>query len=349
MQTLMTNLAGAGRSPVPLCFPDGSRLLVLLEGGRLLGLYPPDGGANFLWTNPALDTVKSTAAFFARPGWPNPGGDRTWLAPEIDLFIDDVARPLETYTVPPALDPGRWTQTSAGGAELSLTNDARLRLRRSGRQVRVLLSKTFRPAANPLQDTPLADASLRYAGYTQDTSIELEPGVEPALRLGIWNLLQLPQPGEMRIPTRTATPPQFVFGTPAQNEVVVTPNQVSWHMGHSGESAKIAIKAASLTGRAGYLRTSTPGIADLVIREFDVDLGGDYVDALWAPPHETGWTFQACGVRDGDARFNELEYHAPAGANRGRDQSRVWAFRGPATEIAEAAKSLLQSARAGTA
>lgn len=69
-------------------------------------------------------------------------------------------------------------------------------------------------------------------------------------------------------------------------------------------------------------------MADLVAREFAVDPDGEYVDALWTPPHETGWAFQACCVRNGRERFRELEYHAPAGCRR--DESRVWGFRGPA-------------------
>ena len=66
----------------------------------------------------------------------------------------------------------------------------------------------------------------------------------------------------------------------------------------------------------------------------------------WINPGDTGWVFQACCIRAGEERFNELEYHVPAvteaaGANLRRDESRVWAFRGPASAIAEAAETLL--------
>jgi hypothetical protein len=133
----------------------------------------------------------------------------------------------------------------------------------------------------------------------------------------------------------------------------------------SGETTKIALKADALTSRVGHLRQAmTPGIWDLVVREFAVDPKGNYVDAVWEEPHEAGWVFQVCGVRAGNEHFNELEYHAPAatavreqpvvidqpvdreqpvlaGQNVSRDESHVWAFRGPAEAIDGVARRLL--------
>jgi len=351
VQPLLANLTLAGKPPVLLAFPDGTRLLVLPFGGRLLGLFPPGSDENFLWTNPALATPESAAAWLRREGWPNPGGDRTWLAPEIDLFIGDLARPMESYVVPPALDPGCWTVVPGAGAELCLTNSAHAWLQRSRRKIGVDVSRSIRPATNPLRDTPLAHRGLQYAGYTLITTLELEPVADAGIRLGIWNLLQLPQPGEMRIPTSSEARPQFVFGAASADELTVAPRLVRWNMGSSGDNAKIGLKALSLTGRVGYLRrTSAAGIWDLVVRQFQVDPNGDYVDALWVHPYETGWAFQACCVRSGEERFNELEYHVPAvtaaaGVNHGRDESRVWAFRGPGATIAESAEALLGTKR----
>lgn len=288
------------------------------ETGRLIGLYPSGSAENFLWENPAPRAT----------GWCNVGGDRTWLAPEIELFIGDLTRPIETYRVPAELDPGGWRRN---GAATHLVNETRLRLLRAGRDAGVRLSKTYGDAANPLPASGLA-----FAGYTQETTLETDA------RLGIWNLLQLPPGGEMLIATRGTARPHVVFGTLAADELSVEPGLVRWRMARSGPDAKIAIKAAEVTGRAGYLRPSaTPGQMDLIVREFDVDPAGDYVDALWEAPHEAGWAFQACCVRNGTERFNELEYHAPAGCRR--DESRVWAFRGPVEAVRAAAKELLLS------
>ena len=355
MNWLHDNLTGAGKRPVPLAFPDGTRLLVLPEHGRLLGLCPAGDDTNLLWTNPALDGAETAKAYFARPGWPNPGGDRTWLAPEIELFIGDLKRVFETYAVQPALDPGRWTLDAATAAEVSLVNATRVRFHRQNLEVGVRVRKTYRAAVNPLQGTALARVGLHYAGYTLVTTLEVEPLPAAPVRLGIWNLLQLPQPGTMLISTRGPGRPHVVFGAPAAGELTAGPNLVRWNMAPPGGDAKISIKAQPLTGRAGYIpltlapQPSPLDPCDLVVREFAVGPESDYVDALWEPPHEAGWTFQACCVRNGAERFNELEYHVPAatavaGKNSSRDETRVWAFRGPADAVAEAARSLLGEA-----
>lgn len=347
LDTIAGSLTRAGQQPVPVALPDGGHLLILPRGGRLLGLFPAASDANFLWTNPALATGESAAAYLARDGWANPGGDRTWLAPEIELFIADLDRPGETYAVPHALDPGNWALTSVDESGVSLATEARLRLHRSQVEVGVRMGKSFRAADNPLDGTPLAASGLAYAGYAQVTTLQIEPQPDTNVRLGLWNLLQLPPPGVMLIPTPERVHPRVVFGALSPEELTAEPHLVRWEMGRSGVDAKIALGASALTGRAGYVReASQAGTLDLVVREFAVDPSGEYVDALWEPPHETGWAFQACCVRTGAERFNELEYHAPAaaateGSSLPRDESRVWAFRGPAAAIAEAAEVLL--------
>jgi hypothetical protein len=345
MQALGQTLVETCQPAVDLAFGDGTHLLVRPASGRVLGLYPPGSEDNFYWINPALASDVLPHEFFDQPGWINPGGDRTWLAPEIELFIEDLDRPWETYAVQRALDPGFWRVASSSETELSLTNDTRVRLHRAGREVGVRLSKSYRSAANPLQGTPLANAGLEYAGYTQITTLEQEDVPGSTIRLGIWNLLQLPAPGVMLVPTCSAVQPGLVFGTLSNGECQTEPHMVRWEMEDPGTNTKIALKSRSLTGRAGYFREhASGGTADLVVREFDVDPDGDYVDGLWVPPHEAGWAFQACCVREGDEQFNELEYHAAAptsAAGRHRDESRVWAFRGPAKAIAEASTILL--------
>jgi hypothetical protein len=346
MVSLIDNLKQAGKVPVPLAFPDGSRLLVLPESGRLLGLFMPGTDENVLWTNPALATAESATAYFTRPGWPNVGGDRTWLAPEIELFIGDLARPGETYAVPAALDPGRW-RSEAGVHGLRLRTESAVHLKRSAREARFSLIKEYRPAANPLRDLKLA---LSYAGYEQTTILEIEAVGDstPPSRLGVWNLLQLPKPGRMIVPTYCRPEPRTVFGHVPPGDLALGDRALVWRMPDAGGNSKISVKAAALTGRAGYVYPSRGGkdAWTLVVRSFAVNLSGDYVDALWSDPADAGYAFQACAVNDGQETFNELEYHAPAaesleGRNRSRDPSQLWAFRGGPAGIAEAARLLL--------
>ena len=70
-------------------------------------------------------------------------------------------------------------------------------------------------------------------------------------------------------------------------------------------------------------------------------------DTPWLDEADRGYAFQACNVNVPSlGQFNELEYHAPAataapGPAFCRDESRVWAFRGPAETVRRAAAALL--------
>lgn len=346
MKFLIDNLKQAGKAPAVLDAPDGCRLLILPEYGRVLGLYTADSDENFFWTNPALATAESATAYFRRDGWCNPGGDRTWLAPEIELFIADLAGPEQVYAVPIGLDPGQWQGTD-GEHGLRLRNESVVQLKRSGRAARFIMTKDYRHAANPLRDLA---SDLSYAGYEQTTILELEAdqcGTLP-LRLGIWNLIQLPKLGRMIVPTYCRPVPQTVFGEVPPADLTLAEHALVWNMADAGGNAKLSLKADVLTGRAGYLYCSSADadLWNLVVRNFAVNPSGDYVDALWDDPAEAGYAFQACAVNDGTERFNELEYHAPAaatvpGQNRACDQSQIWAFRGAFANIAIVAEHLL--------
>jgi len=344
--SLSDNLTLAGLTTVALAAPDGGRLLVLPAYGRALALSTGDSDENFLWINPMLAAPESTREYVRRSGWRNPGGDRTWLAPEIELFIGNLARPGETYAVPAALDPGQWRRED-GSRSLRLRNESAVQLTRSGRAVRFSLTKEYKFASNPLRGMRLG---LSYAGYEQSTILELDSDRDgaPPVCLGIWNLLQLPKPGRMILPTYHRAEPRTVFGQVPPGDLALGERALVWTMQDRGGNAKISVKASALTGRAGYLYRAKGHAArwNLVIRNFDLNLSGDYVDALWSDPASTGYGFQACAVNEGAESFNELEYHAPAavsaeGLGQSFDRSQVWAFRGGFADIAEAARILL--------
>src|SRR5271170_2129040 len=92
LRKLRRILHGAAKPTRVVKFGDGTRILVLPHGGRVLGLFAPRNDKNFLWTHSALGSVATARGLFAEMGWPNPGGDRTWLAPVPELFVADMRR-----------------------------------------------------------------------------------------------------------------------------------------------------------------------------------------------------------------------------------------------------------------
>jgi hypothetical protein len=342
MEKLISTLKSVDKATEVYESPDGSRVLILPHGGRILGLFAPWSEENFFWTNAALATVESARAFYESDDWHNSGGDRTWLAPEADVFFPNFPN-LDKYFQPRPLDPGnyRMERTSDG---LQLVNELQLTLTRSQREVVLRISKAVSPALNPLR-YERRSTEVEYAGYTLRTSLELlGPSANSPDRVGLWNLLQLPHGGDMWIPTYSKSAPNVIMGTVSADDLSVNERHIRYRMHSAGED-KIGIRAVATAGRVGYLY-ETGGQAALVVRNFFVNPSGEYVDVPWNNAGDFGYSFQACNIKGHQGPFSELEYHSPAiGSGTGRtrcvDESQVWAFRGKHAEIQLIAHTLL--------
>jgi hypothetical protein len=337
-QALEKALAAAGKKTFLYQSPDGSAVLLLPYGARVLGLFPPQGGDNFYWVNPALGTAASARKLFATPGWQNTGGDRTWITPEIDVFFPDY--PLcRRHVEPAALDAAPYALAAREGG-VALSRAMTLHFARAGRPMRLRLSKWIGPAANPLRlekSLERLSGAVAYAGYTQRTGLKLlgESARSP-VPAGIWNLIQLPHGGELLVPTYARTRPRVLFGNFPPRALVAEPRCLRVAMNLRGEH-KLAVRAAATTGRVGYAFRSGRAWS-LVVRNFFANPSGDYVDVPKDEPADFGYAVHAVNVLSGLGDFCELEYHAPAvGQNpqctESTDVSQVWAFRGPKTAI----------------
>src|SRR4029077_3725674 len=109
LRELMATLKAVGKSTELHQTDDGTRLLILPYGGRILGVFAPGSEENFLWTNSALNSAESARAYYASDDWQNSGGDRTWLAPEVDFFFPKFPNvDIAGYWQPRSLDPGNY-------------------------------------------------------------------------------------------------------------------------------------------------------------------------------------------------------------------------------------------------
>lgn len=347
LRHLQKVLREAGRRPETLAFPDGTRLLVLPHGGRLLGVFATGSEENFYWTNPALDSVASAKAFFSGAAWHNSGGDRTWLAPEVDVFLPKFPD-LTAYDQPRSLDPGKYRVVKKSGT-LFLENKLTLRLARSGRKVDLKIVKSFGPSPDPLRyERDMDLKGVSYAGYAQFTSLAfLGSRVPSAAQLGLWNLIQMPHGGDLLLPTFSRTEPLHIFSTVGRipkSAVRVGEHLIRYRMDQRGEH-KLSFRAAAMAGRAAYIHGKNDDWS-LVVRNFGVNPSGEYVDVPWTDPDWRGFAVQACNVCSGLGSFSELEYHIPGiGAGTGlsacQDHAQVWAYRGPRERILAIARRLV--------
>ncbi len=347
-EKLIQTLGGVGKPTELYRNPDGSTVLILPYGGRILGLFAPESDENFYWTHPALESVSSSLDFYESDQWHNSGGDRTWLSPEVDVFFPNFPN-TEKYWQPRQLDPGQYqvVKTDRG---LRLNNRLKVTLSRSKQEVELRITKSVAPAPNPLryERTPTDLAGAQYAGYTLHTSLELEnASAEVPAPVGLWNLVQMPHGGELLIPTYVRTNPSIYFGSIDREDLIVGDHLVRYRMRASGEQ-KIGIRAVATPGRVGYVYPARDGRWALIIRNFFVNPSGQYIDVPWDDTKDLGYSTQACNINSDLGSFSELEYHVPAighgtGHTRCEDVAQVWAFRGSRQEIDSIIKSLLTS------
>jgi hypothetical protein len=340
-QKLIQSLAGANKPIKTWISPDGSQVLVLPHGGRMLGLFAPGSEENFFWTHPALESATSASDFYAGNKWHNSGGDRTWFAPEIDFFLPNFPD-TSSYWQPREFDPGNYEWVD-GKDTIALSNRFSYRLSRSKEIVHLEARKQLAPAANPLSELKSA-ADVAYAGYTLRTTLAFTEVPSATAKVGIWSLLQLPHGGDFLAPTDSRVEPKILFGSIADSDLLLEENMVRYKMRAHGEN-KLGLKAKGLTERMGYSRLAD-GAADLIVRNFIIDPSGDYINAPWSEPEGEGFVIEACNIDSSLGSFSEIEYHAPAiGGLRKQtsyeDVSQLWAFRGKEQEILQIARLLL--------
>jgi hypothetical protein len=343
----LTESVQAAGKRLELCpMPDGSRLLMLPFGARVLALYAPGSDDNFYWTNSAFDQVDTARTFFASEGWQNTGGDRTWIAPELDTFFTD--EKLDKYWQPRQLDMSEYRfERTGGGCQFS--QEMTLHLARSNADVALRLTKWFGPAASPLRferDMASIAEKVQYAGYTQRVALQsLDKVFQPSALAAVWNLIQLPEGGEMIAPIYSRTTPQPCFGNVPADHVDVEDHVVRMNMDLRG-SHKLALKATATCGRVGYVY-GQGDIRSLVIRNFLANPSGRYIDVQRHDLEDFGYSVQLCRVdEEAFGSFCELEYHTPALGDlpdpaRSEDVSQVWAFRGLREAIDAIAVKLL--------
>jgi hypothetical protein len=350
LQNLIETLKAVGK-PTELCqTEDGTRVLILPYGGRILGVFGPGSDENFLWTNSALDSVESARAYYASDDWQNSGGDRTWLAPELDFFFPKFPNiDIAGYWQPRSLDPGNYEFTKTAQV-IKLTNRLKIDAFRSRKRMELKITKSVAAAPNPLRyDPQIRTQKVEYAGHTLLTSLEiLDPNPNGDPLVGLWSLTQMPHGGELFVPTYSKATPRIYFGlvdTPT-DELAISNRLVRFKMRAAGEH-KIGLRAALTTGRIGYMYPTGEQHA-LIVRNFFVNPSGEYADVPWTEPEDRGYSTQACSVNSRWGMFSEMEYHVPAvGGNSGQnyveDRSQLWAFRGSRENIVNIAQALLSN------
>lgn len=300
---LRAALARAGLDYEEIEAGDVWLVVVPRLGARILGAGV--GEENALWVSPVFGA--------------NPGGQRTWIAPELGptgYFGADEA----AWRIPPELDPGSYIPVPAGrDGEGWRAWRTRLDARAAdGTVYPIAITRAVRLVAAP---GARSDSSLR-AEFVHTLENSGTEAIDR--RIGLWCIAQVPssEPGSVEIalaPGRAGAVRSYF--TPLPPGVVETDGSAMRIRVHGGTRWKLGLPAASSAGAVSFTGPSRVGPGSVrVTLEFSVDPRGAYLDG---PPAESASLREGhgdCGdavqvyndAGTGAFAFSEIEAHTPA-------------------------------------
>lgn len=335
MKNLVQRLESAGLNIAAL----GEGIIVSEFGGRILALAP-DSETNLLWINPATFRNAQIEAWRTGHDWPNLGGDRAWISPEVDTNLHHSEKFAATgnpptaqelgaaYQVPRQIDPANYILTR-DTEQIRLAAQIEAPWLRSGSAVALQIERVVTLLVEPPAALP---ADVSFAGYMLVSRLSATKPLQAA-RPAIWNLLQVPGGGTITATSSHAATPTSWIGNPrwTGSSTSVT-SEIQ-----TGASFKWSLRASQSRGRLLNLRALDRDRAGLLVREFPVAAESVYADCPPHAPHETGHVCQVY-VDDGAlGGFGEMEFHCPA-LQPGSTQDvctvvKSWGFIGPKKEI----------------
>lgn len=328
-----------------LTLQNGVSIIVSQRGGRILGPFLTPQSASLFWTNPAFARAETFKAFLDANDW-NLGGERVWVAPEIQYGVRDRRDFWGSITLPPQMDPGNWRLVQDGDAwtlSQTLTLDA---YNLAHGQKTLHVERRIRPAADPLRSlrayAELLDG-ITFAGYAQ--SITLSETRTDAIMSESWDLVQLNPGGEVLIPATPVIEYSDYFEPIDARYQTIDEHGVRLHI--TGDRRyKVGYKAVHLFGRLGYVNHLDDGRTCLIVRNFFNNPSAPYVeepaDCVGCRGHSVH-VYNDGGMFGG---FGELECNGQTiGGETGRATSTdtfvLWLYAGSRERIAEIGQHLL--------
>lgn len=320
-------------------YPGDVRLVISQYGGRLYG--PFVAGQSLSWINPALADSDTYTALVEHVEW-NLGGERLWIAPELQYNIADRNDFWGTHNVPPQMDPGGYTLE---GRSLN----ARMELQAynlATDTAQLTVKRTITPCENPLRTLHNSKAlmdEVTFAGY--DHTVNLTQHNRGDAVSEAWSLVQLNPGGQLFIPTTGSAEATVYFGdAPAQARNAA--NGVVRVNITGQQQFKVGYKAATLTGRMGYLNTLPDGRSYLLVRNFFNDPATMYAEEPPLDPGNNGHSVHVYNDDGGLGGFGEMECNGrtvggATGRVHGTDVFTMWVYIGSQARLSAIASVLL--------
>lgn len=325
---------------------DDWQIIVTQHGGHIFGPFSrlyPDG---IFWMPKSMETKESYKDLIDKKIW-NIGGDRVWIAPEIQFNIRDRMHYRESLDTPKAVDPGSFSMKRVK-ENLVLTQSLDLESYNTVTGIIHLdFKRSIHKAPNPLRRLPFFNdlmQNISYCGYEQ--LLDLTAQSDAAIFAESWDLLQIRTKGTLFVPMYHPLKGTDHYAPCGTHESIVK-NGICLRL--TGDSQyKIAYKSAVLTGRFGYLKDSDNNFSYLIIINYPNNPSAMYSEE---PPQpelagDTGYSIHIYNDDGNSGGFAEMECNLqtignPTGISRSIDRLTTWIYCGPIKQLKKISSVLL--------
>ena len=321
-------------------------IVISQRGGHIFGPYLSTNGEAIFWTPAAFASRDEFRAFLGSGDW-NVGGDRMWIAPEIQYHVPDRSDFWGTVFWPEQVDPGTYQLEQLDAGQWRLSQDMVLEAYNlASGQKELRLERLIRQVEDPLRNVTgysgLLDGVL-FAGYEQ--VVTLSEQKRDDIVSEAWSLIQLNPGGHLVIPCTPRVEYTDYYQPIDESLQTIYPGYVRLKI-TGDRQYKVGYKAAHVFGRLAYHNHLDDGRSYLMVRNFFNNPSAPYAEE---PDHTPGRRGHSIHVYNDDGNaggFGELECNAQTiGGDTGRssstDQMVLWLYVGPPGRIQEIGLQLL--------
>ncbi len=344
MQKVLKTFDVCGMKYEILEIGEGWSIVVSQHGGHIFGPFSDHYPEGLFWIPESVKDPEEYRKLIERRLW-NIGGDRVWIAPEIQFNIRDRSRFRDTLDTPKTIDPGCFfMERNQDIVTLKQAIDLESYNTVTG-TVHVELERTILKALNPLRKLPEYDilmTSVSYCGFEQVLDLTAES--EQEIYAESWDLLQIRPKGTLYLPMY-----HVIRGTdhyePAADHEYLAEHGVCLNI--TGDARyKIAYKSAVLTGRFGYLADEKDGESSLIIMNYPNNPSAMYSEEPPLTEGDTGYSVHIYNDDGNSGGFAEMECNLqtigrPTGLNHSVDRVTKWIYTGKRKRLTAIAKVLL--------
>jgi hypothetical protein len=329
-----------------LTLQQGASIVISQRGGRILGPFLTPDSESILWINDVFTSPDAFKKFLDSNHW-NLGGERVWMAPELQYAVPDRNNFWGSYTLSPQVDPGHYILEQVKSGQWRLSQDMNLDVYTSTTSRKELhLERLISIAEDPLRKlsnyVDLVDG-ITFFGYEQ--RMTLSETRHDDLLSQTWSLVQL-NPGGMLLISALPTVEYTCYYEPVDDNIHSIHNNYVRLKITGDRRYKLGYKAVHILGRLAYFNHLNNDRAYLIVRNFFNNPSAPYPDEPYHLPGHQGDSVHIYNDDGGLGGFGELECQGQAiGGETGKsvitDQMVLWFYIGAPDKVKELVKHLI--------